>query len=58
MGAFPAQFAVLDGNGDALVVGNGGDWDWVEYQEVLMAAGLTRRGEFRSEPVRHVATTG
>jgi hypothetical protein len=58
MGAFRAQFAVLDGNGNALVVGNGGEWDWVEYQEVLIAAGLTRRGEFRSEPVRHVREDG
>lgn len=58
MNAFRTQIVVLDGNGEALVIGNLGDWDWVEFQEVLQRGGLTRRGEFRSEPVQRVRADG
>jgi hypothetical protein len=58
MGAFRTQIVVLDGNAEALVIGNLGDWDWVEYQEVLKQAGLSRRGEFRGEPVQQLRKDG
>jgi hypothetical protein len=39
-GAFRTQWAILDGDGEALVLGYLGDWDPLELDEVEKAAGL------------------
>jgi len=49
-GAFRDQWAILDGNGEALVIGYVGDWDTVEAEEIDLAAGLGAGIEHRAAP--------
>jgi hypothetical protein len=49
-GAFPPQWAILDGNGEAVIVGYVGDWDAWEFEDFEEAAGLKRGIEHRSAP--------
>lgn len=49
-GAFRDQWAILDGNGEALVIGYVGDWDTVEAEEIDLAAGLAAGIEHRAVP--------
>jgi hypothetical protein len=49
-GAFRDQWAILDGNAEALVIGYVGDWDTVETEEINLAAGLGAGIENRAAP--------
>ena len=55
-GAFRTQWAIVDGNEEALVVGYLGDWDSLEMEDIERAAGLKPGIENRATPrteVRH-----
>jgi hypothetical protein len=58
MGAFRSQAVILDGKGEALAISHVGDWDGVEFEEFLNAAGLTQRAESLPAPMASVRHDG
>jgi hypothetical protein len=57
-GAFRTQWAILDGNEEALLVGFLGDWDSLEMDDVERAAGLKPGIENRPAPRTEVRRDG
>lgn len=57
-GAFRDQWAILDGNGEAIAIGYLGDWDSDERAEIEDAAGLTPSIENRDTPRTEVRKDG
>jgi hypothetical protein len=58
MGAFRTQALILDGKGETLAMSHVGDWDSIELEEFIQAAGLTKRAEFLAEPKQDVRHDG
>jgi len=58
MGAFRSQAVILDGKGEALAISHVGDWDSLELQEFLDAAGLTQRAESPPAPMENLRDDG
>jgi hypothetical protein len=57
-GAFRDQWAILDGNDEAIALGYVGDWDAVERAEIDRPAGLTPGIENRDAPRAEVREDG
>jgi hypothetical protein len=57
-GAFRDQWAILDGNGEAIALGYVGDWDSDETTEIDRAANLTLGIENRDTPRTEVREDG
>lgn len=57
-GAFRTQWAILDGNEQALLVGYLGDWDSLEMDDIERAAGLKPGLERRASPRTEVRDDG
>jgi hypothetical protein len=55
---FRSQAIVLDGNGEALAVSHVGDWDSLELEEFIAAAGLNQRVELLPAPMNNLREDG
>src|SRR4051812_26887749 len=58
MGAFRSQAVVLDGKGEALAISHVGDWDGLELEEFIAAAGLSQRAESLTAPMENLRHDG
>lgn len=58
MGAFRSQVLILDGNGEALAISHVGDWDTVELEDFVVAAGLKKRVELLPAPMKNLRHDG
>jgi hypothetical protein len=58
MGAFRSQAVILDGKGEALAISHVGDWDGLELEEFINAAGLTQQADSLTAPMENLRGDG